>query len=613
MAKNDSTLHKLKQDALAIWDERFHPEKELSRLHKFLHFWLLVVKSFKRNRCPIRASALSFTTLLALIPMLAVAISITSALLKKEGEEQIYHFVDKLVSTMVPAAPLTNATVTTVSLSTNAPPASAQTNLALLTDGATTNPDASVPTASNPPVQALTNGPAAALATTSVDTNAPSESGGRLTAAQKDAARRIHEFIQNTRSGTLGTVGAILLVLVGIRMLRSIESTFNDIWGVTRGRNWLRSIETYCTALVVGPLLLVGAAALTSGPYLESTRRLIARMPVFGPMIFPILTLLVLWLFFTLFYQLVPNTKVRFKAALIGGIVGGTIWHLNNLFGFLYVSRVVSNSRIYGGLGLVPVFMAGIYFSWLVLLFGAQVSYAFQNRSLYFQEKLAENVNQRGREFVALRLMTCIGQCFHRGLPPQTSQEMSEELCVPGRLVQQVLQTLVAAHLVIEVSGNEPAYTPGRPLDQINAHHILQAMRARGQELLTRDEPVREEVYGEFARIEEAEKRAASSITMFALVNRADARLELTPTPAQEKPTDVSPALVPAKTSDPETTPHDQSPQSSVETHESIKAQKTESPPIAAAIPESKPDEPVSPPKPPVIEPMPDEEREFPL
>jgi membrane protein len=250
-------------------------------------------------------------------------------------------------------------------------------------------------------------------------------------------------------------------------------------------------------------------------------------------MIFPVLTLLMLWLLFALFYQFIPNAKVPFKAALIGGMVGGTIWHLNNLFGFLYVSRVVSNSRIYGGLGLVPVFMAGIYFSWLVLLFGAQVTYAFQNRASYLQERIAENVNQRGREFVAMRLMTCIGQRFQRGWRPPTVSQMSDELGVPSRLVSQVLQTLVAAHLLIEIAGVEPAFAPGRPLEQINAHHILQAMRARGQELATRDEPVREEVFGEFARIQEAERQAASSVTMLKLVNRAEARLEL-PSPARE-------------------------------------------------------------------------------
>jgi len=105
---------------------------------------------------------------------------------------------------------------------------------------------------------------------------------------------------------------------------------------------------------------------------------------------------------------------------------------------------------------------------------------------------------------------------------------MSRELGIPTKLIQQVLQTLLAAHLVVEVSGTEHGYTPARSLEAINCHHILLAMRAtQGQELVTREEPVREEVFGEFARIQAAEKEAASSVTMLALVNRAQARLEI--------------------------------------------------------------------------------------
>jgi DNA-binding IscR family transcriptional regulator len=332
-------------------------------------------------------------------------------------------------------------------------------------------------------------------------------------------------------------------------------------------------------------------------------------MPVIGPIIFPTLTLIVLWLMFTLFYQFIPNTKVRFRAALVGAIVSGTVWHLNNVFGFFYVSRVVSNSKIYGSLGLVPVFMAGLYFSWYVLLFGAQIAYAFQNRALYLQERIAENVNQRGREFVALRLMTSIGQHFQRGLLPPTSQQMSDQLCIPSRLVQQVLQTLIASHLVIEVTGVEPGYTPGRPLEQINAHHILQAIRARGQELRTRNEPVREEVYGEFARIEEAEKQAASSITMLALVHRAEARLELD-APAQPKDAAALPELVHAVKPASEPAPE---PKPNIEVKESIAPAKIETPIVAEILePLPKPTEEFSSSKT-VAGPQPDEERDFPL
>lgn len=611
MAKTKSTLQKLKQDFLAIWDERFHADQELTRAHKFLHFWVLVTKSFIRNRCPIRASALSFTTLLALIPILAVAISITSALLKKQGEEQIYHFVDKLVSSVMPPATFTNAPQNSTTDSHRglggehhrfSEPPVAVTNFTV----ETTNKQTEIAVTNNPVSDLQTNAPAIAASSLS-ETNTPADSQTtERTEAQKEAAKRIHEFIKNTRSGTLGITGAILLVIVGIRMLGSIESTFNDIWGVTRGRNWWSRISIYCTGIVVGPFLIAGAAALTSGPHLESTQKFITRMPLVGSLIFPTLTLVLLWFAFALFYFLVPNTKVRFNAALIGGIVGGTVWHVNNLFGFLYVSRVVSNSKIYGSLGLVPVFMAGVYLSWLILLFGAQVAYAYQNRALYLQERLAENVNQRGREFVALRLMTCIGQRFQRGHRAPTSQEMSEELCIPSRLVQQVLQTLMAAHLVIEVAGTEPAYTPGRPLEQINAHHILQAMRARGQELTTRREPVREEVYGEFARIEEAEKHAASSITMLTLVNRADARLELAAPSAGEKALELAPALVHEEKTKTEVT--------SQPTEPSIPSQTSKPETVAVAAAEASP-APSSEPSTAkhVAEPLTDEERNFPL
>jgi len=487
-------------------------EVELSRLERFAHFCALVIRSFVCNRCLVRASALSYTTLLALIPLLAVAISVTSSLLKNEGEEKIYQAIDKLVSNVMPPATLnTNGQAVSLNLS----------------------PGMSV---------ALT--PTNSVAETNSVVAASDNSGNdaRVVTVQREAARHIHDFVQNSRSGTLGVMGMAVLVFIAISMLSRIEETFNDIWGVTRGRNWLLRIVLYWTTITLGPLLLVAATGLAGGSHLQTTKNFVSQTPFVGNLIFEFLPLAVLWLTFALVYQLVPNTKVRFSAALTGGIISGSLWHLNNVFGFLYVSRVVTNSKIYGSLALVPVFMIGLYFSWVILLFGAQIAYAFQNRAAYLQDKLAENVNQRGREFVALRLMTCIGQRFQRGLPPVTIQEISAELGIPTRLAQQVLQTLLAARLVTEIAGAESGYAPARPLDLINAHHILHAMRTGGeQELLVRDEPVRAEVYGEFARIEAAERQAAASVTMLALVNRAQARLEIAaPSPAATSSPDAN-------------------------------------------------------------------------
>jgi membrane protein len=493
-------------------------EQEISRLEHVAHFCVLVGKSFVRNRCPVRAAALSYATLLALIPMLAVAIGVTSSILKAQGEKEIYAAIDKLVSSIMPPA---TAKTDSHGISLNLSPiAITVTRTNSVVSKALTNSIAN------------TNASTLAGTTNSPDSDTPIVS----VSAQKEAAKSIHEFVQNTQSSALGLIGTLLLVVVAIRMLANIEATFNDIWGVARGRPWPSRIILYWATITLGPLLLVAAVGLAGSPHFLATKGAVSGTSI-GGFIFDLLPLVLLWLLFALIYLLVPNTKVRFGAAMVGGIVGGTLWHLNNVFGFLYASRVVSYSKIYGSLGLVPVFMAGLYFSWLILLFGAQVAYAFQNRKAYLQDKLVENVNQRGREFVALRLMTCIGQCFQNGQPPFTLQKISTELGIPTRLAQQVLQALLAARLVVETGGRELGYAPARPLESITAHHILHALRSGGgQELPMRDGPVRAEVLGEFARIEEAEHAAASGLTMLALVNRTQAKLELAAPLTPEKP-----------------------------------------------------------------------------
>jgi membrane protein len=516
MAKRFSRFQRIREEAQALLDERgARAGQTASKWRRFVHFWVLVGTSFTRNRLPVRASALAYATLLALIPMLAVVVSITSTFLKKEGEDRIDRFIIDAVS-------------------------SATTSSEIKTDGPKAKPAAKPegqksaegePPGATAVEPAPTNSAAAPVAhdgSAALPGFAKAEDAVKM---RKDLAHWIHEFIRNTRSGALGMTGSVVLIFVAISMLTRIETTFNDIWGVARGRNWFMRIVLYWGVLSLAPLLLVLVLGLATGPHFEATRRMIDRLPVVGTMLFSLgfqlLPVVVLCLAFGAFYMLMPNARVDWRAALVGGLVGGILFHLNNVVSVLYVSRVVSNSKIYGSLGLVPVFMVGLYFSWLILLFGAQVAYAFQNRGSYIEERQVETVNQRGREFVALRLMTLVGRRFVQGETSPSVPEMCEELGVPTRLIQQIMQTLVAARLVVETTGTECGYVPARPLETITCHDILLAMRAtQGQELATRDEPARVEVYGEFQRIQEAERHAASSVTMLALANRA-ARKEL--------------------------------------------------------------------------------------
>src|SRR5207244_6839827 len=111
----------------------------------------------------------------------------------------------------------------------------------------------------------------------------------------------------------------------------------------------------------------------------------------------------VLWVAFSLMYGLMPNTQVRVKAALAGGVFAGTLWQVNSWLSTLYVSRVVTYNKIYGALGVIPVLLVGLYFSWLIVLLGAQVAYATQHIRIYLQRRASERIDQRGRELVACR------------------------------------------------------------------------------------------------------------------------------------------------------------------------------------------------------------------
>jgi len=485
-------LRKLQAEAQdALDDARLaqRDERQISRLQAFVHFWVLVGRSFVRNRCPLRASGLAYASLLAMVPMLAVVISVSASLLKSQGEEPIHRFIDTLVERLTPAArgpaPFTS-------------PAPSDETEAKPGGEAASTPDA---------VGRLID---------------PAE----YEKSREDMARQINAFIGNIRSGTLGATGMVALLFVAISMLSRIEDTFNDIWGVTRGRSWFTRIVQYWGAMTLGPIILTVTFTLTSGPYFEATRQFIERFGVIGAWTMKAgLGLLpyVIWsLAFALFYELMPNTRVHWRAALVGGLVGGCLWQLNSEFSVLYVSRVVSNSQIYGSLGMVPVFMIGLYVAWVILLFGAQVAYAFQNRRTYLQEKQAEGVHQRGREFVALRLATEIARRFQEAEKPATLSTLAERVGVPTRLAGQVLRILTQARLLVETTGTETAYVPARPASQITAQDILQAIRAgQGMDLGTREEPAREVVRGEFERIAAAERSVAAAVTLQNLARRA--------------------------------------------------------------------------------------------
>jgi len=508
-----SWWEKVRVGAQSFFEERGIESGETfarSRLHRYAHFWLLVGKSFIRNRCPVRASALAYTTLLALVPLLAVGVSITTSILQKRGEVPVQEMLSKLIGYVAPALDLE-----------------------------TRPEDESIlPTDTNRAPSVLTNAALAILGTNSSGgTNLvapPSAGAPAAMTGQQRIVKQITAFIANINSGTLGTTSVLALLFVGISLLRTIEATLNDIWGVTQGRGWFKSIVYYWAAITLGPLFLVGAITITTQSHLESTREWLNQLPIFGTLLFKLVPFVILSLGFAAFYAMMPNTKVQLKAALVGGIIGGSLWQLNNLFSVVYVSRVLTYTSIYGSLGVFPIFLVGMYFSWLIMLLGAQVAYAYQNREAYIAARQAESVNQRGREFVALRLMTHIAQNFTRGSQPLSSGELARQLTVPGQLSRSILGALVQSGLLVEANDdNDQRFSPARPIDRISAYEVISALRAGpGQEPATAEDESRGLVRTEFERMVSAEREAGASVTLQSLAELTAKQVGHTTRPA---------------------------------------------------------------------------------
>lgn len=452
-----SRLHQIKADVTATLRDGLpaHPDPEsLSPLQKFTHFWALVFRFFWKNRCQVRASALAYTTLMALVPLLAVSVSMLALFQISNAKTAIDHWIAQLVQHVAPTLGL---------------------------------------------------------------------SGQQGADASREAVvTNIVTYVSNIRFGTIGVTAMIGLVFAAISLMRTIEAAFNDIWGVTRSRSWWNSILLYWGVLTLGPAVL---ALVTTSSYVRATFDRVEwmqQLPLLGVLNTALLPIVTLTLAFGLFYLLMPNTRVDPRAAAVGAAVAATLWWGNTQLGALYNTRVVTYSKIYGSLGAVPLFLLGLYFSWLILLFGSQVAYVFQNRGAYLQERQAESIHHNGREFAALRLMTAIGQAFQRGERPAGAAALANQLGIPPRLASNLLRSLSAAGLLHETTGTDTTYVPAKPLPDLTVLAILLAVRtAHGRDLSTAEDTGRIPVSRALEAVRQAEGLAANSVTLAELVSQS--------------------------------------------------------------------------------------------
>jgi membrane protein len=295
--------------------------------------------------------------------------------------------------------------------------------------------------------------------------------------AQEKLIAIIDTLINRLNAGAIGAVGTVLVFLAAIFLLGQLEMILNEIWGLKKHRPFFYRLALYWTAITVGPPLL----ALSIGiPATLSSYRAVSWLENYINLdFFTFLPYIFIWCAFTGLYAFMPNTKVRFSSAVVGGIVGGTIWQIAGVGFTLYTSKVLVYSKIYGSLGVIPLFFLWLFISWSIFLLGAELSFTFQNFVLLRNGLKVHSPSYREREYLSLRILLAIGKNFLTEKNPLTINEINRQLNLPLNLTKELISSLLDGNLLIELDGynKQQAYLPARNLDTIRMSDITHAVK----------------------------------------------------------------------------------------------------------------------------------------
>jgi membrane protein len=361
---------------------------------KFLRVCMLVFKGFKEDKCPIHASSLTFTTVMAMVPLLVILFAIA----KGFGFEQV-----------------------------------SETLLQKTAD---------------------------------------------MPAAFQDAVKTILSTVGSASAGALGGAGVVFFLWAAIKMLSSIEDTFNIVWGIKTPRAFIDKVRNYIVILVVAPILLVVANA---GPPIIIG--FASKLSWMGPLVtlaLQLVPVLVMALAFTFVYITMPNTKVKFSAAFTGAFVSAILTVLFQ-FAIIKLGVLATNAnKTYGTLAAIPLFLSWVQISWMIMLFGAEVAFSIQNAGTYARERLAVNPSARSRLCLAFALMKKITAAFESGTGPFDILAYGTANRIPVRLINDVIHILAQNGLVAEAAEQQGCYTLLRDPADVSARLIADAILNEG-------------------------------------------------------------------------------------------------------------------------------------
>lgn len=288
------------------------------------------------------------------------------------------------------------------------------------------------------------------------------------------------DIVNRTNFWALGWVAVLVLFFTVIQVLGRIESCFNQVWGVTSSRSFIRQIINYISVVVLVPVLILVAFTINASLTNEAVIQRLGEAAGVYRMMLKLSPFVVTTLAIFMLLMFVPNTSIRISSALVSAVVTALLWvGWQNLYISLQVGVSRSNA-IYGTFASVPIFLGWLYVSWVILLLGAELSFALQNYATYDLERTAGRANGRARVMLAYAIALQAGRAFTSGQGLFNAEKFAAVHRVPIRLTNDLIRLLVRGGLLVEVAAEEASYALRRPLENITLKQVVDLVTQDG-------------------------------------------------------------------------------------------------------------------------------------
>ncbi len=303
-----------------------------------------------------------------------------------------------------------------------------------------------------------------------------------LAAGAPEAQEQILDLVRGANITGLGSVGAVVLLFSSILALRHLETTLNLIWGVRKDRSLARRFSDYLAVVIVVPLLIGAALSLGASLAADSILQEMLSVPiiaVFYDLGLSQMPKLLLLLGFSFVYWFFPNTEVRVRSALLGGILAAILFAIAQQAYLGLSVGVAKYNALFGGFAALPLLLVWLYVCWAIVLLGAELSFAHQNLARYRLEVQGSDLDAASLERLAVSVVVDVARAFRDRMEPPNAERLAEELCVSVRGIRSVVDRLESTGIVRNVGDEkgDEGFQLGRPAEGVRIHDILRSIR----------------------------------------------------------------------------------------------------------------------------------------